>query len=84
MLASDRDRLAGDRLAGERLDRLPVYERSDPELRFGRSVSLPYVFVNHAGTKALIIENERWRGSTNELNKTEKGWEVKLLHFWIS
>ncbi|HYU27372.1 MAG TPA: hypothetical protein VEO74_19325 [Thermoanaerobaculia bacterium] len=47
-------------------------------------MSLPYVFVNPAGTKALIIENERWRGSTNELNKTEKGWEVKLLHFWIS
>ena len=84
--------IVGDRTLFSAIDsnrRVVVFTPRELELyeqKFGPTYAadMRYVFVNHAGTKALVIDEERWRGTTFELNKTDKGWEVTVRGGWIS
>ena len=56
------------------------------EQKFGPTYAadLRYFFVNHAGTKAFLINSERWREDVFEIVKTESGWKVNVIGGWIS
>jgi hypothetical protein len=56
------------------------------EQKFGPAYAaeIEYVFVNHAGTKAIIGVEERWRGGMYEVHKSGSGWTVTPLWTWIS
>jgi len=83
--------VVGDRATFGAIDihrRVIVFTRRELELyekKFGPTFAAEmHVFVNHAGTKAVITDNEQWRGDTYALRKTKKGWVVKSTGGWIT
>jgi len=84
--------IVGDRAAFSAIEvnrRIVVFTPRELELyekKFGPTypTEFLYFFLNHAETKALVIDDERWKGSSWELNATESGWEATPLGMWIS